>query len=69
MKHFVDPQFKCHLIVAKVSAYVALMMADSPLLPMNPVDYGTALIKGAADLKKQLAEKGGSAQGANTSKL
>ena len=69
MKHFVDPQFKCHLTVAKVTAYLMLMMADSPLLPMNPMDYGTALVKGAADLQKQLAAKGGPAQGANTSKL
>ena len=68
MSHFVDPKFTCHLTVAKVAGYIMLLIGDSPMIPMDPKDYGKALTKGATDLKKLLEQKGGTSLGANTSK-
>ncbi|KAI9282534.1 hypothetical protein BY458DRAFT_531008 [Sporodiniella umbellata] len=43
MEKFGDPEFKYHKTLVQIWGLVALRLADSPILPLSPVDYAAEL--------------------------
>lgn len=43
MKKFVDPEFLAHQAMGRFTGMIALMLAESPVLPLNVTRYTTAL--------------------------
>ena len=62
VKKFVDPHFATHLAIGQVWASAAFLLAHTPIVPINCLDYATALRRGALDIKKtyedDLTQKG-----------
>ena len=57
MKTFTDKEFKCHLTISKVTAYLLLRLADADIVPFYGQRYADALTKALQDLSMQLDKK------------
>ncbi len=56
MKTFIDPGFAIHRAVGELNARLMLKLADAPVIPFGILDYSSALMKGASDVKRILQQ-------------